>query len=187
LATAVALARTNSASNSKRRHDDISVSMSRSTNQRPKQRPRPSAAGPLKSTRSGDGTYTWRGADSSTVTEATRNRDAPTQVTRKNANQTTAMTRSTSTGESTADIFTAKSRYTHTSRGVQAQTRDTRENTRDMLSPPLTRSSSKTRTSDDMPTLFHSGVRTNRTTSNPKTKASSSQKSKALLPLENFV
>lgn len=102
----------------------------------------------------------------------------------------TVMTRSTSTGESTADMFTAKSRYTHTSRGVQAQTRDTRENTRDMLSPPLTRSSSKTRTSDGMPTRSHSGARTNpinRTISNPKTKASSSQKSKALLPLENFV
>ena len=164
------------------------MSMSKSTNQRPKQRQRPSAAGPLKSTRSGDGTYTRRRADSSTATETTRN--TPTQVTRKNTNQMTVMTRSTSTGGSTAEMFTVKSRYTHTSRGVQAQTRGTRENTRDMLSPPLTRSSSKTRTSDDMPTRSHTGAHANpmnRTISISKTRASSSQKSKALSPLENFV
>ena len=166
----------------------MSASTSVSTIQQPKQRQRPSAAGPLKSTRSGDGTYTRRRTNSSTVAETTKNQNATVQVTRKNANETMAMARSISTGESTAEMFTAKSRYTHTSRGVQVQTRGTRENTHDIISPPLTRSSSKTRTSDDMPTRSHSCVRANpmgRTTS--KVKTSSSQKSKALSSLENLV
>jgi len=162
--------------------------------QRPKQRQRPSpsaAGGPIKPSRSGDGTYTRRRADSSTVTRTTRTQNAPSQVTRKNANQTIAMTRSTSVDGSTADMFTAKSRYTHTSKGVQAQTRGTRENTQDILSPPLTRSNSDTRTSNNMPTRSHSRVYTanpmSRATSNPKTKAISSNKSKALSSLENLV
>lgn len=165
------------------------MSLSMSTNQRPKQRQRPSAAGPIKPLRSGDGTSTRRRADSFTATNTTRNQNAPSRVTRKNANQMVT-TRSMSADGSTADMFTAKSRYTHTSRGVQAQTRGTRENTRDILSPPLTRSNSSTRTCNDMPTRSHSRVPTNsmnRTNSNSKTKASSSQKSKALSPLENLV
>lgn len=186
LATAVALARTNSNPPSKRRHEDMPISAT----QGPKQWQRPSAAGPLKSARSGDGTYTRRRADSYTATETTRNQNARAQVARRNTHQTTAMTRSTSVDESTADMFTAKSRYTHTSRGVQAQIRESRENTRDPLSPPLTRSNSRTQTSDDMPTRPHSRVRANltsRTILNSKARANPSQKSKALLPLENFV
>jgi len=185
LATAVALARANSTSNSKRRHEDMSTSISTSTIQRPKQRQRPSAAGTVKPSRSGDGTSRRR-TDSSTVTKTTRNQNAPSQVTRKSGNQMTA--RSISTDESAVDMFTAKSRCTHTSKGVQAQTRGTREKTRDTLSPPLTRSNSNPRTSNDMPTRSHSRVYTNpinRTSS--KTKASSYQKSKALSSLENLV
>jgi len=187
LASAVALARANSTSNSKRRHEDMSVSMSMSTNQPPKQRQRPSAAGPVKSSRSGDATSTRRRADSFTTTRTTRNQNAPSQATRRNTSQTVAMTRSTSLGEdSTAEMFTAKSRYTHTSKGVQAQIRDTRENTRDtMISPPLTRSNSRSQTYDDIPTRSHSHART--VNSKAKMKTSSSQKSKALSPLENFV
>ena len=104
-----------------------------------------------------------------------------------------AMARSVSDGEeSTADMFTAKSRYTHTSKGVQAQIRGTRENTRDtMISPPLTRSNSGAQTSDDIPahprSRVHSINPTSRMNPNPKKKASASQKSKALSPLENFV
>ncbi|KAF9783841.1 hypothetical protein BJ322DRAFT_882184 [Thelephora terrestris] len=185
LASAVALARANSTSNSKRRHEDMSVSMSMSTNQRPKQRQRPSAAGPVKSTRSGDGASARRRADSLTATKPTRNQNAPSQTARKNASQMMATTRSTSLGpESTAEMFTAKSRYTHTSKGVQAQFRDTRENSRDtMISPPLTRSNSRSQTYGDIPTHSHSHVHT----VNSKMKASSVQKSKALSPLENFV
>jgi len=167
----------------------MSMSMSMSTNQRPKQRQRPSAAGPVKLSRSGDGTSTRRRADSATAANTARNQNAPSYVARKNANQ---MTRSMSADGSTGDMFTTKSRYTHTSRGVQAQTRSTRENTRDILSPPLTRSNSSTRASNDMPTRSYSRVPTNsmnRTNSNSKTKtkANSSQKSKALSPLENLV
>ncbi|KAF9648426.1 hypothetical protein BDM02DRAFT_2278153 [Thelephora ganbajun] len=190
LATAVALARANSTSNSKRRHEDISASMSIPTNQRPKQRQRPSAVGPVKSSRSGDGTSARR-ADGSTVTKTTRSQNTPAQVTRKNANRTVVMTRSVSIDESTADMFTAKSRYTHASTGVQARIRGTRENTRDILSPPLTRSNSNTRTYNDMPTYSHLRVHTtnpmNRMYSNSKTKASSSQESNALSSLENLV
>jgi hypothetical protein len=163
--------------------------MSQSTNQRPKQRQRPSAAGPVKSSRSGDGTSARRRADSSVVTRTTRNQNASSHSTRRNASQMMAMTRSTSAGESAADMFTAKSQYTHISKGVQAPAR---ENTRDaMISPPLTRSASYTRTYHDVPTRPHSRVHTlnpmSRTNSNSKTKANSLPKSKALSPLENFV
>jgi len=127
--------------------------------------------------------------NSSTATKTTRNQIAPTRVTRKTTNQMTAMTRSISASESTADMFTAKSRYTHVSKGVQAQTRGTHENTHDILSPPLTRSNSITRTSNDTHTRSRSRAQANpmsRTTSNPRTKAGT-QKSKALSPLENLV
>lgn len=100
------------------------------------------------------------------------------------------VTPSTSTNESAADMFTAKSRYTHTSKGVQAQIRDTRTNTRDMISPPLTRSNSNTRTSNDTHTRSHPRVHTNpmgRTNSTTKTKTSSLQKSKALSSVENLI
>ena len=115
---------------------------------------------------------------------------APARATRKTTNQMVAMIRSTSSDEPTADRFTSKSRYTHTSRGVQAQTRGTRENTRDMLSPPLTRSNSNSRTSNDIHTRSHPRVRPDpmsRANSNSRTKANSSQKPKALSPLENLV
>jgi hypothetical protein len=103
-----------------------------------------------------------------------------------------AMTRSTSADESAADMFTAKSRHTHTSKGVQAQTRGTRENTRDLPSPPLTRSNSNSypRASNDVHTHSYPRAHINpmsRTNSNSKAKASSSQKSKALSSLENLV
>lgn len=188
LASAVALARANSASNSKRRHEDIS-SVSMSMNLRPKQRQRPSAAGPVKSLRGGEGASTRRRADSSTVTRTTRNQNAPSQVTRKNASRIMTMTRSASTGEeSTTDMFTTKSRYTHTSKGVQAQLRGARESARDaMISPPLTRSDSGAQTSGDIPTHPRPRVYSLNTATNSKMKASSSHKSKALLPLENFV
>lgn len=185
LASAVALARANSTSNSKRRHEEIS--MSASTNQRPKQRQRPSATGPLKSSRSGDGAPTRRRADSA-VTRTTRNQNAPSHATRRNASQ---MTRSTSLGEeSTVDMYTAKSRYTHTSKGVQAHVRDTRENTREtMISPPLTHSTSRSHAHHDIPTRSHVHTTNtmNRANSHSKAKASSLHKSKALSPLENFV
>lgn len=188
LATAVALVRANSTSNSKRRREDISTSVSLSTNQRPKQRQRPSAAGPVKPSRSGDGTSSRRKADSSAITKTTRNQNTLSQVTRKTGNQTVAMARSTPVDESAADMFTTKSRHTHTSRGVQAQVRGTRENTRDLISPPLTRSNSNTRTSNDMPTRSHSRVHANpMSRTNSKAKASSYQKSKALSSLENLV
>lgn len=187
LASAVALARANSTSNSKRRREDVSASVSMTTNQRPKQRQRPSAAGPVKSSRSGDSTSVRRRADSYTVTRTTRNQNAPSQVTRKNTSQMTAMTRSASAGEeSTTDMFTAKSRYTHTSKGVQAQVRNTRENARgSMLSPPLTHADSDVQTFENMPT--HPRSRVHSVNPMSRTKASSSQKSKALSPLENFV
>ena len=165
------------------------MSISTYTDQPLKQRQRPSDAGPAKSSRSGDGTHTRRRADSSTVTRTMRTQNGQSQVTRKNANQMTAKTRSTSTDGSTVEMFTAKSRYTHTSRGVQAQTRGTRENTLDILSPPLTRSNSDTKISN-MPTRSRSRVHTNpmsRATSNSKMKAISSQKSKAFSSLENLV
>lgn len=165
----------------------MSASMSISTNQRPKQRQRPSATGPVRPSLSGDDAPTLKRGDSSTTTKTTRNQNAPTR-TRKNTMQATVMTRSTSANESTADMFTAKSRQTHVSKGIQAQTRSTRENTRDIPSPTLTRSSSNTRTSNDVRTRSLSRAHANpigRT--NSKTRASSSQKSKALLPLENFV
>jgi hypothetical protein len=169
----------------------MSANVSMYTNQRPKHRQRPSAVGPIKSSRSGDGTSTRRRADSSTVTGTTRNQNAPSQVTRKSASRTMAMTRSVSAGEeSTTDMFTAKSRYTRTSKGVQAQTRGTHENTRDtMISPPLTRSNSGAQTSGDTPTLPRTRVHSVNPMSgkNSKTKASSLHKSKALFPLENFV
>ena len=52
---------------------------------------------------------------------------APARITKKTTNQMVAIIRSTSSDEHTADMFTAKSRYTYTSRGVQTQTRGTRE------------------------------------------------------------
>lgn len=167
----------------------MSASVSMSTNQRPKQRQRPSAAGQVEPSISGDGATTRKRVNSSTATKTTRNQIAPTRVTRKTTNQMTAMTRSTSASESTADMFTAKSRYTHVSKGVQAHTRGTHESTHDMLSPPLTRSNSSIRTSNDIHTRSRSRAHINpmgRTNSNPRTKAGS-QKSKALSPLENFV
>jgi len=167
----------------------MSASTSMPANQRPKQRQRPSAAGQVEPSTSGDGTAARRRVNSTTTTKATRNPVAPTRVTRKATNQMTAVTRSTSASESTADMFTAKSRYTHVSKGVQAQTRDTHENTHDMLSPPLTRSNSMTRTSD-IHTRSRSRAHTNpmgRTASNPRTKGGSFQKSKALSSLENLV
>jgi len=167
----------------------MSASMSTSANQRPKQRQRPSAAGQVEpSTRGGDTTIRRR-VNSSAATRTTRNQISPTRVTRKATNQMIPMTRSTS-NESTADMFTAKSRHTYVSKGVQAQTRGAHENTHDMLSPPLTRSNSSTRTSHDIHTRSRSHVRTNpmsHTNSNSKTKAGSSQKSRALSPLENLV
>ena len=191
MASAVALARANSTSNSKRRRDDVSVSVSKSTNQRPRQRQRPSAAGPVISSRSGDGTSTRRRADSSTITGTMRNQNAPSYTTRRNAGQVVTMTRSSSAGES-VDMFTARSRYTHTSKGVQAQIRNTHESMRDtMISPPLTSSDSRTQTYGDIPTRSHSRAQAihpmNRTKSNSNSKANPLQKSKALSPLENFV
>lgn len=171
----------------------MSVSVSTSTHQRPKQRQRPSVGGPVKSSRTGDGTFVRRRADSSTATVTTRNQNAPSQATRKNASRITTMTRSASAGEeSTADMFTAKSRYTHTSKGVQAQVRGAHENTRDtMILPPLTRSTSRAQTHGEIPTHPRSRVHSvnpmSRIDSNSKAKARSSQKSKALSPLENFV
>ena len=187
LASAVALARANSTSNSKRRHEDITMSVS--TSQRPKQRQRPSATGPVEPSRSRDGTYTRKRTESSTVHRTTRNQNAPSQTTR-NASQ---MTRSSSFDEeSTADMFTAKSRYTHTSKGVQAKIRDAHEITREtMISPPLTASDSGSQTYRGIPTRSHSRTHTVnpiiRANSHSKVKANSLHKSKALSPLENFV
>lgn len=186
LASAVALVRANSTSNSKRRHEDITMSVS--TSQRPKQRQKPSATGPVKPSRSGDGTYTRKRTESFTVNRTTRNQNAPSQTTR-NVSQ---MTRSSSVDEeSTADMFTARSRYTHTSKGVQAKIRDTRESTREtMISPPLTASDSS-QTYRNIPTRSDSRVYTvnpiRRTNSHSKVKANSLHKTKALSPLENFV
>lgn len=186
LASAVALSRANS--NSKRRHEDMSVSMS---NQRPKQRQKPSATGPMESSRSAEGTYARRRADSA-VTRTTRT--APSRATRRDAGQAVTMTRSISAGEeSAAEMLTARSRYTHTSKGVQAELRGTYENSRDaMISPPLTaRSNSRAQTYGDIPTRAHSRAHAinpmTRANSALKTKGNPLQKPKALSPLENFV
>jgi len=193
LASAVALARASSTSNSKRGHEEMSTSVSMSMNQRPKQRQRPSAIVTVNSSRNGDGASTRRRADSSTVTRSMRNQNVPSQVTRKDASRTMPVTRSASTGEESAtEMFTARSRYTHTSKGVQVQTRGTHENTRShMISPPLTRSNSGGQTSGDIPihprSRVQSAIPMSRTNLNSKTKASYLQKSKALSPLENFV